>query len=460
MADFTSFLAAFNGDIVTPSDTGYEHAISRWALNAQRKAKVVAYVKNAEDIALAIKHARVHMLPIAIKGGGHSAAGASSSEGGLIIDLSKYFDTATVDVERELIRIGGGAVWATVDAAAIKEGFATVGGTINHVYCLVLGGGYGWLSPAYGLALDNLVEVTIVTADGSVLVANADSHVDLFWGVRGGGCNFGVCTEFVMKVHRQRATVFGGAIVFTPPLLPALYEATQQWWKNGPSEKEGMYQIFTKDPGGNPCIVAALFYNGSEAEGRDNFKAFFDLEPVGGFCREMPYEQLNSLQNEFTPHGINYYINGAYHHGPDLELATKFFARFTELSANPDFQMNLIFEYISLDKITSVPNDATAFVRGERGNILISTNWKEDSPERSKLGKEMVHELVNLIHGHTGYRKKEEVGYGNYSSESTDGVAFDKAKILFGENYPRLQGLKKRYDPEQIFSKWFPITPA
>jgi FAD/FMN-containing dehydrogenase len=123
----------FHGDVVTPSDPSYNSAISRWAVNATRRAKVVAFPKDNDDVALAITYARSHNLPIAIRGGGHNPAGASSVEDGLVIDLSKYFNGVRIDPENKRAYVGGGAIWETVDKEAIKHGLATVAGTINHV---------------------------------------------------------------------------------------------------------------------------------------------------------------------------------------------------------------------------------------------------------------------------------------------------------------------------------------
>ncbi|KAJ8475466.1 hypothetical protein ONZ45_g15592 [Pleurotus djamor] len=151
----------FSGDIVTPDHPEYTKAIARWAINAERKARIVAFVKDTKDIATAIKYARDNGLSLAIRGGGHSSFGASSAEDGLVIDLSRYFNTTRVDPENKLAYVGGGAVWATVDKAAIEHGLATVGGSVNHtgVAGLLLGGGYGWLSGLHGMTIDNLVQV-------------------------------------------------------------------------------------------------------------------------------------------------------------------------------------------------------------------------------------------------------------------------------------------------------------
>jgi FAD/FMN-containing dehydrogenase len=134
MPDFTSFKQSFKGDISTPTDADYTQAISRWALNAQVNAKIVAFVKTPEDVALAIAYAEENHLPIAIRGGGHNTSGASSTEG-LVIDLSRHLNTVEIDPENKIAYVGGGAIWEQVDKAAIQHGLATVAGTVNHVCC-------------------------------------------------------------------------------------------------------------------------------------------------------------------------------------------------------------------------------------------------------------------------------------------------------------------------------------
>jgi FAD/FMN-containing dehydrogenase len=133
MSVLSEFKQSFKGDIVTPDDEGYTQAIARWSAIAERKARVVAFVKDNDDVTLALKYARTNNLHVAIRCGGHSASGASSAEDGLVIDLSRYFDYAVVDSERRTARVGGGSLWATVENEAIKHGLASVAGTINHV---------------------------------------------------------------------------------------------------------------------------------------------------------------------------------------------------------------------------------------------------------------------------------------------------------------------------------------
>ncbi|CAL1702340.1 unnamed protein product [Somion occarium] len=459
MTDFVSFKKQFKGDLVTPSDPGYEEAIDRWAHNAARRAKVVAFVKDPQDVSLAIKYAKANALPIAIRGGGHSAAGTSSSEDGLVIDLSKYINGVTVDAEKRLAYIGGGAVWKTVDHAAIQHGLATVGGTVNHtgVGGLILGGGYGWLSAQHGLAIDNLVQATIVPADGSVLTANSSENSDLFWAIRGGGCNFGVVTEFVLKLFPQRRSVFAGQIVFTPDKLEQVGAALDKWWPNaGSSGKASLMSVMTRGPDGNPCIVVSLFYNGSEAEGREHYKILYDI--VADLAKEVPYEEVNGMQNALAAPGLNYYMKGALlSDTPSKDLRREVFDRVISLSKE-DLNVAIILELLPHDKINSVPADVTPYRRNLHGNTLILIQWKEHTPEKGKAARAAAHELAGLM-------PKGE-GYGNYAgtddaASSKTGVApAEKSQELFGQHYPRLQAIKKKYDPEMIFHKWFLIVPA
>ena len=133
MSGLSAFKQSFKGDIVTPEDDGYSEAIARWAANAERAARVVAFVKDTDDVALALKYARMNKLQVAIRCGGHSTSGASSAEDGLVVDLSRYFNYAVVDPEKRTARVGGGALWVTVENEAIQHGLASVAGTVNHV---------------------------------------------------------------------------------------------------------------------------------------------------------------------------------------------------------------------------------------------------------------------------------------------------------------------------------------
>ncbi|KAF9457383.1 hypothetical protein BDZ94DRAFT_1202781 [Collybia nuda] len=465
MDNISDFKHEFKGDIVTASDPDYPRAIARWALNAQRPAKVVAFVKESADVVLAIKYARANELPIAIRGGGHSPYGASSIRDGLVIDLSRYINGAVVDPVNKTIRVGGGAIWETVDKAAMKYGLATVGGTVNDtgVGGLLLGGGYGWLSARYGLVIDNLIQATIVTADGSILTTNDKENPDLFFAIRGGGSNFGVATEFILKLHPQRRTVFAGHLIFKAIDLEKLIEVCKQWYPNA-TDKEGILQMNIVAPDGNPIILLFVFYNGTEVEGRENFKVFFDIGPVVDESREIPYEELNSIQNFMTPPGRNIYMKGLAQHKCDWPSFSKAYSRVLDVCKDTEFSGGLLIEYFPHTKITSVDKSLTAFRRDPTNNVVVEFMWHEDKEEKTEQVREWAHEVARIIiDGQNGLTGTLGLGYANNDPSAVSGEREadpDKARIVFAGNYPKLQRVKKTYDPDNIFNKWFPITPA
>ncbi|KAA1469062.1 FAD-binding domain-containing protein [Dentipellis sp. KUC8613] len=465
MSDLSSFKKVFKGDVVTPDSPEYEQAIARWAANSQRRAAVVAFVKDADDVSAALKYAREHKLPIAVKGGGHNPAGASSVEGGLVIDLSRHITGVRIDEEKKLGYVGGGALWKNVDETAIKYGLAGVGGTVNHtgVGGLTLGGGFGYLTGDHGLVVDNLVQATVVTADGSILAANKTENPDLFWALRGGGSNFGVVTEFVFQLHPQRSTVFGGMIVFPGFVVDQLMPILVEKFSKGLDPKETFMQVLTLDPAGRPCIVFTVFYNGSEEEGRAHYKPFYDLKPVMDTCREIPYEKLNTIQNDKVEHGRNYYMKPAYLIRPDLNVTKKLLERLPQLVATHKDAIEgitFVIEYWSLKKACSVPAGETAFIRDPRLSGVANVVFRENTPEHLKLTRQIASELIEITQTLPENTQGSGTGYGNYSALYIEAPQANNAQALFGANYSRLTELKKKYDPDMVFSKWFTIAPA
>jgi len=456
MTSFKDFQAHFKGDIVTSQDAGYEQAIDRWATNATRRAAVVAFVKGPEDVGLAVKYAREAALPIAIRGGGHSSAGTSSSENGLVIDLSRYLNQVRVDPEQKLTYVQGGATWKAVDEAAIKHGLAAVASTVNTtgVGGSTLGGGYGWLSGAHGLAIDNTVQVTVVTADGCVLTASETQNSDLFWGIRGGGSNFGVVTEFVFKLHPQRATAFAGSLIFHPNKVEQVGAFLDQWWPTAKPE-EGMLVGLTRMHT-DPIIIASLFFNGPEEEGRKRYKGLIDVGSIVDNTKQVPYEQVNGLMNAAVAWGsCHYFTGGLLRRKPSQDINSERQKRLLELAAvAPDFTITVMHEFIPRQKTNSVPANATPYRRDLPGNVLIALQWKDNTTENAQKAQEIAETI-----------DRGPQAYGNYTPESdalpvSALIPAERTKALFGEAYPKLQAIKSKYDPEMVFNKWFNIVPA
>ncbi|KAG8904921.1 hypothetical protein FRC00_013609, partial [Tulasnella sp. 408] len=337
LASLTKLKETLSGEVVCPGDDGYEYGITRWSDSFTKQAAYVVFPKNDQDVAEAIKFAKEQSLELAVYGGGHSFSGSSSTEG-LVIHLGKYINGARCDPEKRLLYVGGGATWEIVDKVGMEHGLATVAGSVNHtgVGGLALGGGYGWLTGRYGMTVDNIVQLTVVLASGEIVTANEKEHPDLFWGCRGGGGNFGVVTEFVFKAHPQRPTVFITYLLYTIEKLEGVLNAVGEWEQNpGPDEglHWGVMRVLPGMEPGPPTIIVIYFYNGEAAEGRKAAKMFYDVgtldspnirrgssvpddfgNAIGPMAEkameELPFVQLNSLQNEPGAHGGRKYIKG------------------------------------------------------------------------------------------------------------------------------------------------------
>lgn len=336
----------------------------------------------ASDISTALLWAQENGVDVAVKGGGHSVAGTSSSQGGLVIDLSRM-NKATVNVERKTVTAQGGATWKEVDEAAGEHGLAAVGGTVNHtgVGGLTLGGGYGWLSGLYGLTIDTLLSATVVLADGRILTASPTENSDLFWALRGAGYNFGVVVDFTYQAHDQTNHVFAGLVSFTPDKVERVIEELNHCLLSS-DPRSGAICIFAQPPGAPvPMANVICYYNGSQEEGSRHFSSLLALEPVMNTLGMIPYHQLNSLQNPMATYGDRKSFKGVFYHPPlDPKFARTIMADLTaKIQEDPDLAASaLLLEFFDMRKVCEVSRSATAFAsRNSTQNGLITLRWTD-----------------------------------------------------------------------------------
>ncbi|KAF9873192.1 FAD binding domain-containing protein [Colletotrichum karsti] len=448
--------SAIQGDVLLPGDEGYEASLERWSIVCIKRAALVIKPKSAQDVSSAILFATKHNIPFTTCGGGHSTAGTSSSDGGMVIHLS-HLRSVSVDPEKRLISYGGGCTWKDVDDEAWKHGLATVGGTVSHtgVGGLVLGGGQGLLSGLHGLAVDCLVEVEVVLADGSVVTASETENADLFWGLRGAGASFGVVTRFTSKVFPQ-GRVWSGALIYPTSKLPELVA-----WANEFIEKMdgGQFVVmafaYAPPPNQTPIIVVQPFHNGTGKEAKEGlFKGLLEAEPLMDMTQEMDYPVANTLVDASQGPGARRLTGGTNLTAPFSlskwqEMEREFYARVDqETDRGNDMRTSaLAVEMYKKDKVASVGFGATAYSnRGMYFDCMVLTCWTDPAKDGDARG--WNRELAQNIKGrnHTG----ETGGVGQYNNYFSDVV---DVKEGFKGNAKRLVELKRKYDPENRFSR-------
>ncbi|KAJ5245811.1 CAZyme family AA7 [Penicillium chermesinum] len=450
--------------VLVPGSEGYDASLIRWSDTGARPAGVVVQPIDPADIAAALLWAQRERVDVAVKGGGHSTAGTSSSDGGLVIDLSRM-KHVTVDPAQKTITAQGGATWKEVDEAGAVHGLATVGGTVNHtgVGGLTLGGGYGWLSGLYGLTIDNLLSARVVLADGRLVTASATENPDLFWGLRGAGYNFGVVVDFTYQAYDQPDLVFCGVLGFTAGQLERVVEQLNATLAT-PDPRSGAMCVLALAPDGSgPMVVVICFYNGSREEGLQRFSHLLDLEPVLNTLDMTPYAVVNTLQNPQATYGARKSFKGIFYEPPiDLSFVRTVFTDFMAKIQNDEdlAQSAMILEFFDMRKVCEVPLSGTAMAsRNFTQNGIIYLRWTDPSKdlEHRSWARQMQSKWKAQLdaHAQTLHASSHVPQYINYAEPGDSAVP-----NIYGENMSRLQEVKAKYDPGNIFHKMHPVPLA
>jgi FAD/FMN-containing dehydrogenase len=447
---------AVGGVVFSRADEGYEEARLVWngAHDAARPA-VVVRCTNADDVAAAIGFARSQGLAVAVRGGGHSVAGFSTSDGGLVIDLSPM-QGVRVDAQARRVLVGGGAVWADVDQATQKQGLATTGGLISTtgVAGYTLGGGIGWLMRKHGLACDNLVAAEVVTADGRVVRASGDENPELLWGLRGGGGNFGVVTEFELELHEVGPLVYAGPIFYPAEAAPALLRLLRSWSASAPDEITALANLMTAPP--LPVIpeawhgkkVAALIAmsvgdHQAAAGAVADFRSV--AQPIADLLGPMPYTVMQTLIDPLWPKGINAYFKATNLGGLDDGLID---ALCEAHLAAPGPQCEIHVHQMG-GAVARVAPGSTAF--GDRSMPFLLnavTGWH--TPDAAGAHRDWARGVIAAAAGSSTGR-----GYVNYLGDATPARSSYEP-----ETYARLVALKDEYDPTNVFRLNQNIEPS
>ncbi|MGB6008845.1 FAD-binding oxidoreductase [Castellaniella sp.] len=450
LADAAAELATtFRGQLLRPSDPGYEDARKVHNGLVDKRPALIARCAGVADVAGALELARNLGLEVAIRGGGHNVAGRATVDGGVVLDLS-LMKGIRVDPQRKTAWAQGGVTWGELNRETQLHGLAVTGGVVSStgIAGLTLGGGLGWLMGKYGLALDNLLAVELVTADGKVVQASKQQEPDLFWALRGGGGNFGIATGFEYALHPVGPTVVGGPIVHPIESARPLLEFFRDHTRSLPDEQT-LFAALMHAPDGSGTPVAALItchcgpIDAAERALRP-IKAF--ASPLMDAIGRMPYTQLNGMLDAAFPKGaFNYWKTNFLSTLNDAAIDTMIdcFARC------PTPMGQLLIEHFHGEVARIDPSDTAFPHRREGYNFLVLGQWTQ--PEGTDACIAWTRETYE--------RMQPFFAAGRYLNYLDGDEPGDPVAAAYDSNYPRLQRIKARYDPTNVFHMNLNIRP-
>jgi FAD/FMN-containing dehydrogenase len=439
------------GQLLQPGDPDYDTVRQLWNAMIDRHPAVIVRCAGVADVIAAVAFAREHELLLAVRGGGHNVAGNAVCEGGLMLDLS-LMKGIRVDPVARTARAEAGVLWAELDHETQAFGLATVGGTISTtgIAGLTLGGGFGWLTRQYGLVCDNLLSADVVIADGRFLHASAEENPDLFWGLHGGGGNFGVVTSFEYRLHEVGPTILAGPIFHAADDAQELFRAFRDTAATAPDALGGMAAMLTS-PEGVPLAALVPVWTGSLEEGEAVLRPLREVgSPVADLVGPMPYRTMQSLLDAAFPSGRrNYWKSGFLQNLDDAAIAVLIEHFRRAPSPYAGFGIELYGGAVG-----RVGSEETAFPhRSYPFNILIFTAWDDPAEDAANMG--WGRELWAAL--------QPFAADGVYVNYLGDAVAegSDRVRAAYGPGtYDRLAALKRAYDPTNLFCMNQNIAPA
>jgi hypothetical protein len=444
---YSSLRERFQGDLLLPRDAAYEASRGIWnGMFDDRKPGLIARCADVSDLQSAIRAASSARLLTAVRCGGHSLAGFSTCDGGMVIDLSRMRQV-TVDPESRRARFAGGCLLGSIDTATQKAGLVFPSGVVSHTGAggLVLGGGTGWLTRRFGLSCENVTAFTLVAADGSLLRADAANNPDLFWALRGGGGNFGVVTEFEVKLHPLRSVVLAEGITAQASIRP-LVKLWRDFMADAPLDLKWNINLrlaahkenVPVELRGRPVASNSLVWTGNPETGRKYLERALSLcTPDSVSSKVVSFISLQTMADSDFPHGRRYYTKSGY---------------FTYLDdASMDLMMEAVAEIPSPDTMielaylggaaAQVAADETSF--GDRSAPFVLTllaNWSQASADADNIS--WVRGLFNKL------RPAMKPGvYVNFMS----GDEQDRVPEAYRERWDRMVAVKSHYDPTNFF---------
>ena len=449
-AQVEAFRAQLRGEVLEPSSPTYDAVRVIWNGMIDRRPALIARCRNAADVAASISFAREHGLAIAICSGGHNVAGYAVCDGGLMIDLSPM-NGVRVAPEFDRAIVEGGATWGDVDAATTPFGRATPGGLISAtgVAGLTLSGGIGWLRGTHGLSCDNLLAADIVTADGKLIHASETENPELLWALRGGGGNFGAVVSFEFKLHQIEPELMFCGPAYAEERANEIIPLWRDFMKTAPDRLSGLAEFSTlpQDPSipehawGRRVVALAHVYDGPVDEGERVVQPLRSFgEPLVDFSGRMPYRTIQTLYDGLFPKGRDRcYWKSTYLKGLDDDVIREITSRMAQRPSEMTFASIWKFG----GAVQRVTAEASAF--GDRSMpfmLSLDAIWSNASDDEANIG--WVRSFWKDMQRHsTGRMYLNFPGLGEGSNLVRDAFGADA--------YGRLQKVKRKYDPQNLF---------
>ena len=439
---------SFAGQVLTPREEGYDDARMVWNASIQRYPALIARCGGVADVLAAVRFAREHELLVAVRGGGHNIAGNGTCDGGLVIDLSPMKGVRVDPVARR-VHAQGGLVWGELDRETQAFGLAVTGGLVSStgVAGFTLGGGIGWLQRKYGLAIDSLVAADLVTADGELLHVSADHHPDLFWGLRGGGGNFGIVTSFEFDLHPVGPQVVAGLVFHRGDDLPQVVRYFRDFMAQAPDEVTLVLvhrlappaPFLPEEVHGTPVVAVVGMHAGPPEQAERELAGLKGFgRPIVDLLQRRPYTQFQAMLDPSWTPGFQNYWKAEYMAGlpdPAFDVLADGLAGIT--SPLSDFKIATMGGAVS-----RVDEDDTAYSHRHAPFVLnINARWSEppDAGRHVAWAQQLWHAMGPWSAGGA---------YVNFLGEEGQ----DRVRAAYGDRkYERLVALKNRYDPTNFF---------
>jgi FAD/FMN-containing dehydrogenase len=447
------------GEVIRPGDEGYDEARKVWNGMIDKKPALIVRCASVADVVASVNFARENRVLLAVRGGGHNVAGTAVTDGGLVVDLSQMKGVRE-DPERRTVRAEGGVTIGELDEETQKFGLATPMGVVSEtgIAGLTLGGGIGWLRRKYGLSSDNLVSVDVVTADGRSLTASETENPDLFWGIRGGGGNFGVVTSFEYRLYPVGPEVMCAFVLYPGARAKEVLRFIEEYVAQAPDEVSPLSflgrvphdELFPEEWHGEQYVALLAMHPGEAEEGERVLQPLRELgEPIADLSGAMPYVEVQKLLDEDYPEGWRYYWKSVNVNALSDEMIERLVVH-AEAAPSDHSTIDVWYQGGAMSRVGA---EETAFGDRSAPYLLgIEANWEEkpqDDEANVAWARECVADMRRFSDGGT---------YLNFPGFLEEGQ--EMMRDAYGENYERLVTLKNEYDPTNFFRMNQNIRPT